>query len=210
MKKIIIPILLSAMLLSPAILHANYIGVGLHVGTQYNVGNLNEYSNSIQYDPQINAIVGFSAKFDLKFFFIRPGVDLSFKMIDGKVLNSSSVIEKTKITYYAAPCFIGLNLPVKEIGTFYLGGGAAYMIAAGSIKLASVATATEISNTGWGYGFISGINMSINNKLGLYMEWQYLEYMTDPIVQTGSHTWKDLAIDYSGHRISVGVIYYLL
>jgi opacity protein-like surface antigen len=208
--KIIPAVMLAALLMLPATARAEYFGVGIHVGAHHNVGNLDSYDPSMQIKPQTDILVGCAFKTNLKFFFIRAGIDTTFLFSKGEVLevDAADPVTEYRIQYSQIPCFAGLNFPVQDIGEFYMGGGIAYLLATGSINHG---TKEDISASALGYGFLCGMQLNITSFIKLYMEWEYIDARSAPMMNTQtSSTWKNMYIDFSGHRMLIGAMYYLL
>ncbi len=205
-------VMLAALLLLPASSRAEYFGVGIHVGAHHNVGNLDSYDPTMQIKPQTDILVGCAFKTNLKFFFIRAGIDTTFLFTKGEVLEPSTNGDTTaeyRIQYSQVPCFAGLNFPVQDIGEFYMGGGIAYLLATGSVKHG---TKEDISASALGYGFLCGMQLNITSFIKLYMEWEYIDARSKPMMATqpSVSTWKNMYVDFTGHRMLIGAMYYLL
>lgn len=188
-----------------------HIGLGLHLGAHHNVGRLSDYNGGFDLDPQNNYLIGFAFKANYRFLFLRTGVDTSFILNKGRVLENSDPndpVQRYRITYTEIPCFIGLNFPVQDIGEFYMGGGIAYFIGNGTV---TTSTSTDIDATALGFGFITGIQIYITSTVRLYMEWQYLDARSEPVANTvtAPQTWDNYYIDFSGHRLLAGIMYYV-
>jgi opacity protein-like surface antigen len=187
-------------------------GVGIHVGAHHNVGNMDSYDPSMQIKPQTSFLLGCAFKANLGFFFMRAGVDTSFVFSKGEVLEPSSTdtVTSYEIQYSQVPFFAGLRFPVQDVGEFYLGGGGAYLLATGTVKHPAK---EEISATAIGYGFLAGMQLTLTPNVRLYMEWEYIDARSAPVLATQvapADNWKNLYIDFTGHRILLGAMYYLL
>lgn len=190
-----------------------YFGVGFHVGAHNDVGNMTSYNSSFEVEPQTSYILGVSFKANLGFLFLRTGVDIAFPLIEGDVLENgdpADPIEKYSISYTALPLFLGVNFPVFDIGEFYLGGGAAYFLATGTVTHGGAED--NISASALGFGFIVGMRLHLSAKFGLYMEWEYFDARSGASMNTvtAPQAWDNLYIDFSGHRILLGVMYYAM
>jgi len=203
---------LMVLLLLPAAANAqNYLGLGLHLGAQHNVGRLSDYNRNFEVEPQNSYLIGIAFKASYRFLFLRTGVDTSFILSRGEVLENSDPsdpVERYRLSYTQVPCFIGLNFPVQDIGEFYMGGGIAYFLGSGTVTAAS---SVDIEATALGYGFISGIQILITPAVRLYMEWQYLDARSEAVANTvtGPQTWDNFYVDFSGHRMMLGLMYYV-
>ena len=189
------------------------LGVGFHVGAHHDVGNMTSYNSQFEVEPQTSYIVGVSFKANLDFLFLRTGVDIAFPLIEGDVLENGDAtdpIEKYSIGYTGLPLFVGVNFPVFDIGEFYLGGGIAYFLATGTVTHGG--TEDTISATALGFGFIAGMQLHVSAKIRLYMEWEYIDARSGASMNTAAAqtAWDNLYIDFSGHRILLGVMYYAM
>ncbi len=189
-----------------------YFGVGFHVGGQQDVGNLSSYNPGFQTEPQVSYILGFAFKANYKYLFLRTGIDTAFAINDGEVLENSDAandpVTKYRINYTGVPLFFGLNFPVQDTGHFYLGGGAAYFLGTGSVTHGG--TKEDIEAAAYGFGFIAGIQLNLTAAVRLYMEWEYLDARSGAVLNTNSNeTWKNMYIDFTGHRILLGLMYYV-
>ncbi len=186
------------------------LGIGVHLGGQHDVGKLSDQESGMQTDPQNNLLAGISLKANMSFVFLRTGIDTTFLLNKGKVYEDSSQIKTSKLEYTAIPGFLGLRFPVKDMGEFYMGGGAAYFLGSGQIVMAD-GTKEEINTTALGYGFITGIEFTLVSSMKIYMEWEYIDARSGAVMKTQTtYGWKNLHIDYTGHRILFGVMYYLI
>lgn len=203
--------LLVAIIFCPGIAAADdYIGVGIHPGIHHDVGNLDSYDSSIQNDPQNNYFLGISFKTNLSFVFARFGADTTFLINKGEVLENSNEIKYSKIQYVALPLFLGYNFKVLDVGNFYMGPGLAYFIARGHIST-STGLSEDINASGWGYGFIAGIEYKLSLKLDFYVEWQYFNGRSGPATRTDStNNWENFYVDFTGYRFLFGIRYYLI
>jgi opacity protein-like surface antigen len=195
----------------PITLRANdVLGLGIHLGAHHNVGYVNEQDTSVLTDPQNSMLLGLALKVNAAFFFIRTGFDTTFLLNQGEVLENSGQVEKYKLNYVAIPLFLGLRFPVKDRGEFYMGGGMAYFLGSGEVTLTSGAT-EDISAVNYGYGFITGVQFIVLPDVRFYMEWEYFEARSEAVLKTQTaNAWDNFYIDYTGHRIILGVMYYLL
>jgi opacity protein-like surface antigen len=191
---------------------AQYFGVGFHAGGQYDVGMLASYNPSFQTDPQNSLLLGFALKANYSFLFLRAGIDTSFVINEGKVLENSDPndpIEEYSISYTGIPLFVGLNFPVQDVGEFYLGGGGAYFLGRGTVKYPGK---EDFEASALGYGFIAGIQLVLSPSFRLYIEWEYLDAKSEPVLNTvtAPQTWKNYYVDFTGHRFLLGLMYYVL
>ena len=186
------------------------IGIGVHLGAHHDVGNLSGQDNNILHDPQNSLLAGFSLKANMAFLFFRTGCDVSMLANRSNVYDDTPVIEHSSLSYLSLPAFLGVRYPLKDIGELYMGAGMAYFIGTGEVKLAASATADDVEAIALGYGFVTGIEFKLLQFLNLYMEWEYFDVRSDPVLTTAGSTWDDFYIDFSGHRILVGAMYYLL
>ena len=187
----------------------DYLGLGAHLGFHHNVGNLDSQYAGIQIDPQNNYFLGFSFKTNFSFIFARFGVDTTFLFNRSETLESSGDIATAKIHYTSMPLFAGFNYKVLDTGNFYMGPGFSYFVARGSVKTAA-GSSEDIDATGWGYGFITGIEYKLLLKINLYFEWEYLDGKSEPVLSSGAAAWDDFYVDFTGHRFILGFRYYLL
>jgi opacity protein-like surface antigen len=186
-----------------------YVGVGIHVGAHHDVGNISS-DPSVKVDPQNNSLIGFSLKINMGALFLRSGVDTTFLINQGDILENTAEIDYYQIHYTAIPAFMGFAFPIQDIGEFYMGGGMAYFIGSGKIK-SSVSGKEDIQTSAYGFGVIAGIQLNIVSSIKLYMEWEYLDGRSEPITKTQStYDWDNFYVDFTGHRILLGIMYYLI
>jgi opacity protein-like surface antigen len=192
-----------------------YFGVGIHVGGQHDVGDLTTFYPNAQTEPQNSVIFGVAIRLSVPFFFIRTGGDASFTLNKGKVLEDQATVgvNEYNVQYTMLPLYAGLQFPLRDRGAFYLGGGVSYFYGTGSVKL-SDNSSQDIDATAFGAGFLAGMQLHVTSSFSLYMEWMYVDARSKPVITTtGTYNpknYKDLFIDYSGHRIMIGVMYYVL
>lgn len=186
-------------------------GIGFYLGGQHDVGTLSSYNSDIQLDPQNNYIVGFSCKVNIICIFLRTGMDTSFLISDGGVKETSDDIESTDIQFTTIPFFAGLNFRIHDKGEFYMGAGCAYMLGRGKIETQASSSNEDIDTFIWATGFIAGVGLNISSSASFYIEWEYLNGKSDSIIQTQStNDWNNYYIDFTGHRILLGFMYYLI
>jgi opacity protein-like surface antigen len=188
----------------------DYIGIGSHIGFHHDVGNLESQNSEIQIDPQNNYFLGFSFKTNFSYLFARFGADTTFLINRGEVLENSGDIAYAKIHYVSLPLFIGLNYKMLDLGNFYMGPGVSYFVARGTITSSATGVSEDINTTGWGYGFITGMEYRLSGKIDFYFEWEYINGKSEPVLQTGTTAWDDFYVDFTGHRFILGFRYYLI
>jgi opacity protein-like surface antigen len=190
----------------------DYLGVGAHLGFHHDVGNLESQNSDIQIDPQNNYFLGFSFKTNFSLLFARFGADTTFLINRGEVLENSgtSEIVNAKIHYLSLPLFFGFNYKVLDLGNFYMGPGLSYFVARGHITSSDASLSKDISASGWGYGFMAGIEYKLSNKIDFYFEWEYLDGKSKPVMQSSPTNWDDFYVDFTGHRLIFGIRYYLI
>ncbi len=188
------------------------IGFGLHIGAQHDVGNFSSNDPSLQIDPQNNYFLGFSGKTNFICFFAKFGIDTTVMINRGEVLeNSSGEIESIKIHYVSIPFFLGFNYRILDVGNFYMGPGISYLLGRGRITSTTPALSEDIDTSAWGLGFISGIELDLTTSTRFYFEWEYLDGRSVAVQQTQTtDNWKNYYIDFTGHRILFGIMYYVL
>jgi opacity protein-like surface antigen len=190
-----------------------YLGVGFHIGAHHDVGNMSSYNSGFEVEPQTSYILGVAFKGNYDFLFLRAGVDIAFPLIEGDVIenyDATDPVEKYSISYTGLPLFVGVNFPVFDIGEFYLGGGIAYFLATGTVTHGG--TEDDISASALGFGFIAGMQLRLTASTRLYMEWEYIDARSGASMNTvtGPQTWDNLYIDFTGHRILLGIMYYAI
>ena len=212
-------VMLAMLLFASPLMAERIIGVGLHLGGQHNTGNIDSFYQYAQADPQNSMFVGVAFKFSAPFAFLRTGVDNSFAINKGNVLEDQSIsgahtnegLDTYQLSYTAIPAFVGLQFPLQDKGVFYLGGGIAYFLGTGKVKSEASGTSEDISATALAFGFISGMQLHLTRKISLYMEWEYLEGRSKPVAQTDSlSTYENFYVDYTGHRLQLGLMYFVL
>ena len=204
MKKIFY--ILIALLIADMSLHAeSKVSAGISAGYQYDTGRLAE-RNGINADVQQNVSIGAAFKFDMSFLFFRSGVEYSYPIEKGKVSDGSAgALTETSLSFYEVPVFGGLNIPLRDYGSFYIGGGGAYIFGTGSVRTTSGNTGINEQLFGW--GFLAGVESEIYSGASLFMELEYVAARTSPVV-SASGTYDDFYADYSGHRFRFGVLYH--
>jgi opacity protein-like surface antigen len=213
MKKIIVIYLFVLLFSLNGILKAeNNVGFGLHFGAHHNVGNYGSNDSTILVDPQNNYFIGISGKTNFLCLFARFGADITYLINKGRVLeNTSDNIQSYNLQYISVPLFLGFNYQILDIGHFYMGPGGAYLIGQGKINYIDPSLSKEINTSAWGVGFITGIEFDLSKSIRFYFEWEYLDGRALSVQQSQTvHNWKDLYIDYSGHRVVIGLIYYVI
>ncbi len=213
MKKIIFIFLIILVFSFNGTLKAeNMVGFGLNLGVQHNVGNYASDDSSILLDPQNNYFVGISGKINVICLFARFGVDITYPINRGKVLeDSGSDIESYSIQYISVPLFLGFNYQILDIGNFYMGPGGAYILGSGKINYYDTSLSDEIDTSAWGIGFISGVELELSKSIRFHFEWEYIDGRALSVQQSQTdNNWKDLYIDYTGHRLIIGLIYYVI
>ena len=208
----IIQILVAGIVLMTALpARADYLGVGLHAGIQHDTGNLSSYSSDIKVFPQNSLLFGAAFRVNMSCLFIRSGVDYSMMINKGEVIDSSANFETYKISYVSVPSFIGLSFPVQNTGSLYIGGGIAYFLGSGRIYSTLTNQTEKIEVSGLAYGVTTGIQVNATDSVRIYLEWQYLAGKSDPKLRTSStYDWKELYVDFTGHRLLIGAMYYLI
>ena len=75
-----------------------------------------------------------------------------------------------------------------------------------------VGVTVSILATALGFGFIAGMQLHVSAKIRLYMEWEYIDARSGASMNTAAAptAWDNLYIDFSGHRILLGVMYYAM
>lgn len=184
---------------------AGRISGGIYTGYQYDTGNLSE--KNVVADLQQNVAVGALLKIDLGFLFFRTGADYSCPVEKGRFSGESAgdVLE-TEISFIEAPLYAGFNIPVRDYGQFYMGGGGSYIFGMGSIKTSS--GRESINEQLFGYGFITGIESEISADISIFFEWEYMSAASSPVAATGTGTYDDYYIDYTGSRYRFGFLYH--
>jgi len=182
------------------------LSAGLTAGYQYDAGQLYDKSG-IQADVQQNISIGLILKLDMSRLFLRSGVEYSYPFSKGQIRNNSAGdVLKTEIIFYEVPVYAGINLPLRDFGVFYLGGGGSYIFGTGKLKTAS--GDEKINEQLFGYGLIAGIEYEIYSDASFLFEWEYMAARSSPAASTGAGAYDDYYIDYSGHRIRFGMTYH--
>ncbi|MCX7678328.1 MAG: hypothetical protein N2316_03835 [Spirochaetes bacterium] len=187
-----------------------FIGIGLHGGLQNDTGNLSNQYRTIEYEPQNSALVGFSFKINMHFIFVRTGCDVAFVLNKSQIEDSTSQIESYSLRYVDVPGFVGFRFPLREVGEFYMGTGVVYYIGDVKYKLITSESSSETLAFARGWSFVTGIEFRIIPFARLYMEWQYHDSRSEAVINTEGNTYNDHHIDFSGHRIFLGAMYYII
>jgi len=112
---------------------------------------------------------------------------------------------ETEVAFTEVPVYAGINLPIRDFGVVYMGGGGSYIFGSGHLKTTS--GNEKINEQLFGYGLIAGIESEIYSNASLLFEWEYLAARSSPAA-SASGVYDDYYIDYSGHRFRFGVIYH--
>jgi hypothetical protein len=185
-------------------------GIGIHFGGHQDVGNIHTQRPNILVDTQSNWLMGMSMKANIFCAFLRTGIDGTFLLNKGSVLEDSDQIQNLKIQYMSLPMFMGLRFPLRDLGECYIGGGFAYMFSYGSVKVRNQPV-YDLNASTMGYGFLCGIELSFPYYFHIYLEWQYIDARSSALFSTQTDpNLKDFYIDFSGHRFFFGVIYYAI
>lgn len=203
MKKIIIIM----MLITPCLASAgDKFSAGLTAGYQNDVGMLSERSG-IQANPQQNFSAGLVLKLDMSRIFIRTGVEYSFPFIKGSIDDGTcGDVTGTVIRFTEVPVYGGINIILRDFGNFFIGGGGSYIFGTGKIR--TVSGDAEINEQLFGYGLIAGLESDIYNDASFIIEWEYMSARSSPVASTGTGSFDDFCVDYTGHRIRFGVVYH--
>lgn len=205
MNRIVIIILL---LSAPGVLYADQrFSAGLNAGYQYDTGELSG-KRDIDAHVQQNVSAGLMLKLDISLLFIRSGVEYSYPVKRGKVVkyNGTATDITTTVSFVEWPVYGGFNFPVRNFGTFYLGGGGSYIFGMGHVSTPS--GDAKVNAQIFGYGLIAGIESEIESRTSLIFEWEYMAARTSPVASTGAGAYDDYPIDFSGNRIRFGAVYH--
>ena len=203
MKRIFVIILIFA---ANAIYGEDRLSAGLTAGYQYDVGMLSERSG-VQGQVQHNISAGAVLKLDMSGVFLRTGMEYSYPFDKGVIVNGTAgdVLE-TEVVFIEVPVYGGINLPIRDFGAFYIGGGGSYIFGTGHVK--TTAGNVNINEQLFGFGILAGIESEIYSDASLIFELEYMAARSSPVASTGAGTYDDYSIDYSGSRIRFGVIYH--
>ena len=110
-------------LLPPPLYSQERVSAGIIAGYHYDAGN---FSGKQNFDGTVqqNISAGAVFKLDFNFIFLRSGVEFSYPFIKGKY---GGDIKSTEVYFSEVPLYAGLNLPIMNIGAFYMGEGGAYI-----------------------------------------------------------------------------------
>lgn len=184
---------------------AGTISGGLYLGYQYDVGNLSE--KPLDADLQQNVAIGGLLRIDLGMLFFRTGADCSYPAEKGRVINGTGGdVTGTRAWFVEVPVYAGIDIPVRDFGMFYMGGGGSYIFGMGSV--ATVSGNEKINEQLFGWGFIAGIESVITGDVSLFLEWEYVTVSSSPVAASGAGTYDDYYIDYTGSRYRLGVMYH--
>jgi len=198
-KKIII----TALLIMPVpAFSAGLISGGFYLGYQYDAGSLSEKDTAGKIQQNVSA--GALLRIDLALLFFRTGADFSYPAVSG---TTSGNVEKTASYFVEVPVYGGLNIPLRNYGHFYMGGGGSYIFAMGSIETAS--GTVDINEQLFGWGFITGVETDFTADLSLFFEWEYVIAKSSPVAESVAAGPEDFSMDYSGSRYRIGVVYRL-
>jgi len=179
---------------------------GLTAGYQYDAGMLSGRSG-VQGKVQHNISAGAVIKLDMSRVFLRTGFEYSYPFDKGVIADGTAGdVLGTEISFFEVPVYGGINLPIRDFGNFYIGGGGSYIFGTGHVKTS--AGNADINEQLFGYGILAGIESEIYSDASLLFEWEYMAARSSPVASTGAGTYDDYSIDYSGSRIRFGVIYH--
>lgn len=203
MKRIVVIILI---LIVNNLYAEDRFSAGLTLGYQYDAGMLSE-KKTVQAQVQHNISAGAVIKLDMSRVFLRTGVEYSYPFDKGVVVNvTAGDVLGTEIKFIEVPVYGGINLPIRDFGSFYIGGGGSYIFGTGHVKTST--GNVDISEQLFGYGILAGIESEIYSDASLLFEWEYMAARSSPVASTGAASYDDYSIDYSGNRIRFGVIYH--
>ena len=185
------------------------LGLGVHLGVHHDVGNPSGQDPDLIYEPQNSLLLGFSFKINMHFLFLRTGFDTAFLVNKAKVHETSGSIESSSYKYIVVPAFIGIRYPLRNIGEFYMGAGVAYFLGTGNVTPLA-GSREDVDATASGYGFITGIEFKFFPSIHLYMEWEYFDSRSEAELNTAGESWDNYHVDFSGHRILLGAMYYII
>jgi len=180
------------------------VSAGISAGYHHDAGNLSE-KPGINADIEQNLSIGGVLKLDMGFLFFRSGCEYSYPVEKGKISDGSAGnVTEISLSYYEVPAYLGINLPIREVGYFYLGGGGSYIFGTGYVK----ADAREkINEQLFGWGFLAGIESEIYSRVSFIFEWEYMAARSSPVA-SASGTYDDFYADYTGNRFRFGIIYH--
>jgi len=201
MKRLIIIVFFILPVLSMPAFAAGRISGGLYAGYQYDVGALNSDNSAI--DLQQNLAAGAMIKIDITFLFFRTGADFSYPVEYGR---TGGNVTRTRSYFIEVPAYAGFNIPVRNFGLFYMGGGGSYIFGMGNIK--TKAGSVDINEQLFGYGFLSGIESEISADVSFFFEWEYMTVRSSPVASSVASGPRDYCIDYSGNRFRLGFMYH--
>jgi len=203
MKRIIFILILSA---ANLLFAEDKFSAGLTAGYQYDVGMLSEKPGIIG-NVQQNISGGLILKLDMSRVFIRSGVEYSYPFRRGRIVEniSGNNVEGTFITFTEVPVYGGINLSIRDFGAIYLGGGGSYIF--GSGHAGTTSGSKKINEQLFGYGILAGVESEIYSNASLMFEWEYMSARSAPVA-SASGSYNDYSIDYSGHRVRLGMIYH--
>ncbi len=178
---------------------------GLTAGYQHDVGMLAE-KNIIRGSVQNNLSIGMIIKLDLSIVFVRSGAEYSYPVKKSVIADSSAGdIEGTALSFVEAPLYFGINLPLRDFGSVFIGGGGSYIFGMGRVNSAS--GDVDVSEQLFGYGIIAGTEYEIYGNASFIFEWEYMAARSSPLASTGGGA-DDFYADYSGQRLRFGAVYH--
>lgn len=179
------------------------LSAGITAGYQYDTGNLSDKGGNP--DTGDNLSIGAALKLDMGLLFFRSGVEYSHPVEKGEYDDGSAGdVTETSLSFYEVPVYIGINLPVRGFGFFYLGGGGSYIFGTGYVEAGS---RENINEQLFGWGFLAGIEAEIYSGAAMIFEWEYMAARSSPVA-SASGTYDDFSADYTGNRFRFGVIYH--
>lgn len=187
-----------------------FIGLGIHGGLQNDTGNLSNQYPTLEYESQNSALVGFSFKINMYFLFVRTGCDVAFVLNKAKIEDANSQLEWYSLRYIDVPSFAGLRYPLREMGEFYMGLGLIYCIGDVRYKLKTAESSSDTLAFARGWALLTGIEFRLFPFARLYMEWHFHDSRSEAVINTEGTTYNNHYIDFSGHRIFLGMMYYLI
>lgn len=202
MIKYLYAFLLFFIILSPLAAEER-ISAGITAGYHYDAGNIAKHQG-VNRTVQQNVSTGAVFKIDFNLIFLRSGLEISYPFIKG---DYGGNIDKTNVSHLEVPLYIGIIFPIRNYGSFYLGGGGSYLFGYGEIKTSS--GNVKINEQLFGYGMIAGLETEIHSRVSFIMEWGYVVSKGSPVAASDvSDPYNDYYVDFSGHRIRAGFLYH--
>ncbi|MCB1146705.1 MAG: outer membrane beta-barrel protein [Leptospiraceae bacterium] len=179
--------------------------LGLHAGYQPVHANLYPAAgDQVATTPDVY-FAGLNFRYKYKFLFVRGGAEggIAYPSATGKTTTGGNVT--MSVTSVHAPVSVGLNLPLRNRSSLYMGFGYSHFIGIYNIKN-DLADSTFPVSTG-GTHILLGTEIKLTEKGHITLEWMQTFGLSAPV---GNGTLKTRQFDLTGSRFMMGYAYYFV